>query len=148
MRISIQGIALIKAFEGFRSLPYICPAGVATIGFGNTRYEDGRAVAMHDPAISEDRADALLRATLRSYEQGVAAAVTSAINQAQFDALVCFAYNLGIGALKSSTLLWMVNNNPAAPSIRDQFTKWVNGGGKRLEGLAKRRAAEAALYFS
>ncbi|HRC03299.1 MAG TPA: lysozyme, partial [Niabella sp.] len=68
--------------------------------------------------------------------------------QGQFDALVSFAYNLGIGALQRSTLLKLVRVNPKNPAIADEFAKWVNAGGKRLNGLVKRRAAEAALYFS
>lgn len=145
---SARGLALIKSFEGLRLSPYLCAAGVSTIGWGSTVYEDGRRVRMGDPAITEARAEALLRATLRTYEQGVDSFTRDDVSQAQFDALVSFAYNLGNGALKSSTLLKKVNAAPADAGIRAEFGKWVNAGGKRLAGLVRRRAAEADLYFS
>jgi lysozyme len=84
---------------------------------------------------------------LDTYEKSVDSFCRDDINQNQFDALVSFAYNLGVGNLKSSTLLKKVNANPSDPTIRDEFMKWVNGGGKKLPGLVKRRQAEADLYF-
>lgn len=143
---SDNGIALIKRFEGYRSSPYICPAGVPTIGYGTIIYPDGRKVSRSDADIKESQATAYLRSDVSRFESHVKKMVTSEINQHQFDALVSFAYNLGTGALKRSTLLKKVNADPNDPSIKDEFLRWVNAGGKKLKGLVLRREAEAQLY--
>jgi lysozyme len=140
-------IELIKQFEGFSAVPYMCPAGVATIGYGSTRYADGRKVTMTDNTITVDGAVQLLKQTLNQYELAVDSYCRDDINQNQFDALVDFAYNCGNGNLKSSTLLKKVNINPNDPTIADEFKKWNKGGGKVLKGLVKRREAEVNLYF-
>ena len=146
-KIGNEGIKLIKFFEGFRSNPYLCPAKVPTIGYGNTYYPNGKKVTLNDPPIDENYASQLLLILLDTYEKAVDSYCRDDINQNQFDALVSFAYNLGTGALKSSTLLKKVNANPNDPSIKFEFDKWVMAGGKKLPGLIKRRAAEAELYF-
>lgn len=162
-----NGITMLKKFEGFRSKPYICPAGVPTIGYGNTYYPDGKKVTMKDPEITEAYATAILSQLLSTYEKSVDTYVVDTVNQNQFDALVDFAYNAGLGALKSSTLLKKVNTNPNDPTIANEFAKWVYGGDgtrnkvdddgdglideagekQRLLGLVRRRTAEAELYF-
>ncbi len=98
--------------------------------------------------ITEKEAETLLANDLSSYEKSVNSCVKSSINQNQFDALVSFTYNLGIGNLKSSTLLKKVNKNPDDTSIRYEFVKWIYAGGECLPGLVRRRADEAELYFS
>lgn len=145
---SPKGKDLIKKYEGFRAKPYICPAGVPTIGYGATYYPDGRKVTLKDSAISEVFATNLLETMLSPYEKAVDSFCRDDISQNQFDALVSFAYNLGTNALKNSTLLKKINANPSDQTIRNEFLKWVNAGGKRLEGLVKRRTEEANLYFS
>jgi lysozyme len=140
-------IELIKKFEGFSSKPYLCPAKVATIGYGNTFYANGEKVKLTDIAISESQAVDLLKDTLKQYEKAVDSYCRDDINQNQFDALVDFAYNCGNGNLKSSTLLKKVNANPNDITIGLEFAKWNKGGGKILNGLVKRRAAESELYF-
>jgi lysozyme len=140
-------IELIKKFEGFSSKPYLCPAKVATIGYGNTFYANGEKVKLTDIAISELQAVDLLKDTLKQYEKAVDSYCRDDINQNQFDALVDFAYNCGNGNLKSSTLLKKVNANPNDITIGLEFAKWNKGGGKILNGLVKRRAAESELYF-
>lgn len=147
MKISNNGIELIKKYEGLKLTPYLCPASIPTIGIGSTRYEDGRAVKLTDPKITVERAEILLKNTLKTYENGVSQLVTSEINQNMFDALVSFAYNVGVAALKVSTLLKKVNANPNDPTIEMEFKKWVRGGGKVLPGLVRRRADEVKLYF-
>jgi lysozyme len=147
-KISNKGLELIKKYEGFRSKPYLCPAGVCTIGFGSTYYEDGTKVKLTDPPITEDRATKLLVALLVSFEKAVDSYMRDDITQHQFDALVAFAYNVGTNALKNSSLLRKVNANPNNPTIKDEFLKWVHGGGKVLPGLVKRRQDEATLYFT
>lgn len=147
-KISQKGIDLIKKYEGFSAKPYLCPAQIPTIGYGATYYEDGKKVTLQDSLITEDRGVELLKHLLVTFEKSVDSFCRDDINQNQFDALVSFAYNLGTGSLKSSTLLKKVNANPADPTIKDEFMKWVNAGGKKLPGLVKRRTDEAALYFS
>jgi lysozyme len=148
MRISNSGIELIKRWEGFRSDPYVCPAGVVTIGYGNTYYENGAKIRMSDPPISTSRAEALLRNTVKHYEAGVDSMTRDDITQAQFDALVSFAYNVGLEALRKSTLLKKVNANPNDILIYNQFLRWNKAGGRVLQGLTKRRKEEARMYFT
>lgn len=147
-KISNLGLELIKKYEGFKAKAYLCPANVITIGFGSTYYENGTKVKLTDPLITQERATELLEALLVSYERSVDSYCVDTINQNQFDALCSFAYNCGVGNLKSSTLLKKVNKNPNDPTIKDEFLKWNKGGGKVLTGLTKRRIEEAQLYFS
>jgi len=145
--VSIKGLDLIKKYEGFRSKPYLCPAKVPTIGYGATYYPNGTKVKLTDKAIDKEYATTLLITMLNTYEKAVDSYTTDSITQNQFDALVSLAYNIGVGNLKSSTLLKKVNNNPKDLAIQKEFMKWVNAGGKKLEGLIKRRTEEANLYF-
>lgn len=144
---SAQGLAIIKKHEGLRLSSYLCPAGVPTIGYGNTRYPDGRKVILGEKLSSEKEATQLLLASLQSFEAAVNRHLPN-LNQCQFDALVSFTYNVGTGAFIKSTLLKKAKVNPADPSIVDEFQKWVRGGGKVLPGLVTRRREEANLYFS
>jgi lysozyme len=141
------GIEMIKFFEGFRSAPYKCPAGIPTIGYGATFYPDGKKVTMTDKAITEQEGTALLQNMLVSFEKYVDSYCVDTITQNQFDALVSFTYNLGPANLKSSTLLKKVNANPEDETIHLEFMKWVKAGGKTLKGLVRRREAESQLYF-
>ena len=111
MKISNKGLNLIKEFEGFRKSPYLCPAGVPTIGYGTTRYNDGRQVSLSDSQITEEDALKLLRHQVNSkYSVAVSDAVKHELTQSQFDALTSFTYNLGEGNLRSSTLLRKLNS--------------------------------------
>jgi len=148
MKISQKGIDLIINFEGMCLKPYLCQAKIPTIGIGATFYPDGRKVTMADKPITKEEAIELLKATLAIFEKQVDSFTTDAVTQHQFDALVSFAYNLGSNALKNSTLIKKVNANPNDPTIKDEFMKWVNAGGKKLAGLVRRREAEATLYFT
>ncbi|MEH0008016.1 MAG: lysozyme [Flavobacteriales bacterium] len=139
---------MIENFEGFSANPYCCPGGVPTIGYGATHYGDGRRVKLSDPPIANAAADALLKMQLRGYESGLERYLVQELNQNQFDALVSFAYNMGLGNLKRSTLMRKVNRNPTDPQISDAFKRWIFADGKLLEGLEKRRAREAELYFT
>ena len=147
-KLGPEGFKLIKQFEGFRSKPYLCSAGVPTIGWGSTRYADGTKVTLNDEPITKEQADKLFLVTLRQYELAVDAFCRDDLNQNQFDALVSFAYNLGTQALKGSTLLKLINENPNnVVKIVQNFNKWINAGGKPSNGLIRRRAAEAALFY-
>jgi len=148
MRTSENGLQLITAHEGFRSKPYLCPAGVPTIGYGSTFYPDGLKVTLQDRPVTEAEATALLAAALEGFEGAVNDLVTATITQVQFDALVSFVYNVGRNAFVKSTLLRKVNANPNDPTIYAEFARWNKGGGKVLPGLVKRRKEEAELYFT
>jgi len=147
MKISDKGLRLIKKFEGLRLEPYLDIVGVPTIGYGNTYYENGTRVDLSDESITEAKAELMLKNILKYYEEGVNMYVKKDINQSQFDALVSFSYNLGVGALQKSTLLKKTNINPCDETIKHEFLRWVKAGGKILQGLVKRRKEEAALYF-
>ena len=145
MKTSDKGVALIKQFEGFSAKPYLCPAGVPTIGYGATYYPDGKKVTLRDKPVTEADATAMLRSMLVQYENGVSRYVQVPITQGQFDALVSFAYNLGLAALKGSTLLRLVNERNYVGAAA-QFSRWNKAGGKVLPGLTRRREAERKLF--
>lgn len=145
MKTSDKGVALIKQFEGFSAKPYLCPAGVPTIGYGATYYPDGKKVTLRDKPVTEADATAMLRSVLVQYENGVSRYVQVPITQGQFDALVSFAYNLGLAALKGSTLLRLVNERNYVGAAA-QFSRWNKAGGKVLPGLTRRREAERKLF--
>lgn len=147
MKISPNGLTLLKRFEGFRAKPYLCSAGVPTIGYGNTYYENGIRVKLTDSPIDENWAEQLLKSILTHYELGVDSVTTDNITQNQFDALVIFAYNVGVVNFKKSTLLKLVNQNPNDPNIAKQFMRWTRAGGKVIKGLVLRRNLESQLYF-
>ena len=142
MQVGKNGIDLIKKFEGLRLESYKCPAGLWTIGYGNTMWENTIKVK-ENQVIDIQRAEKLLTYWVNKY----ADKINLKVNQNQFDALVSFAYNVGIGNFDSSTLKKKVIANPNDPTIRDEFMKWVSSKGKQLPGLVKRREAEANLYF-
>jgi lysozyme len=138
--------ALCCQFEGFRASPYPCPAGIPTIGYGSTYYSDGRKVTLGDAAIDEPTARALLRQELEhTYLPGVLRQCPGlAADERRLNAIVDFAYNLGVGRLQTSTLKRKVNAQDWA-GVAEQLRLWTRGGGRVLQGLVKRRQAEAAL---
>lgn len=141
MKTSQKGISLLVDFEGFRPNAYIpVPGDVPTIGFGFTK-----GVKIGD-TMSMSEATARLRSELVEYEHGVANACMVETNQNQFDALVCLAYNIGVGAFKKSTVLKLHNKRDYNAAAR-AFSMWNKSGGKVYPGLVRRRAAEAALYL-
>lgn len=140
-----QAAVLCRRFEGLYLRPYLCPAGVATVGYGSTFYEDGSRVQLTDPAITKDRAEELLVLQLRkTFLPGVLRLCPAVDTPARLGALIDFTYNLGVGALKSSTLRKRVN---AADwdAVPGELLKWDKAGGRVLRGLTLRRQAEAAL---
>jgi lysozyme len=142
MEISRKGIELIKKFEGCRLKAYKCSAGVPTIGYGNTYYENGDKVKIGD-TITLERAEQLLKELVKKYYHQ-----HENITQNQFNAITSFCYNVGNANYNKSTLKKKLLKNPNDPTIRDEFMKWNKGGGKELLGLTRRRKAEADLYFS
>jgi lysozyme len=148
MRLDQKGYDLIKSFEGLSLEPYKCSAGVPTIGYGSTYYENGIKVQMSDAPITGARADILLKNVADRFAQKVANLIKKPITQNQFNALVSFAFNVGSGALASSTLLKLVNENPNNALISKEFLKWNKANGKAVQGLTNRRIKESALYFT
>lgn len=148
MKLSSKGAEFIAGHEGYRTKPYLDPIGIPTIGLGNTYYSDGTKVTMNDPELTRDQVFELFHIVAEDFVKGVNKLVTRELNQNQFDALVSFSYNLGLGNLKSSTLLKKVNSNPCDPTISYEFSRWNKAGGKVLPGLVRRRKEEAELYFS
>lgn len=149
MKISTRGLQLIKDFEGFYSKPYLDPVSIPTIGYGVIKYPDGKLVTMNDKSITEKQASDMLQVLIdKTYAPAVNSQVKVQLNQNQIDALISFTYNLGETNLSKSTLLRKINANPCDPTIAAEFAKWVNAGGKKLNGLVRRRKAESDLYFS
>lgn len=138
--------ALCRQFEGFRAKPYLCPAGIPTIGYGSTYYSGGVKVQLTDSPIDEPSARALLMAELQhTYLPGVlrlCPALTT--DERKLNAIVDFAYNLGVGRLQTSTLRRKINAQDW-DGAKEQLMLWTRGGGKVLPGLVKRRTAECAL---
>ncbi|MEM8721771.1 MAG: glycoside hydrolase family protein [Cyanobacteria bacterium P01_G01_bin.39] len=148
MEISQNCLDIIKKWEGFRSEAYLDPVGIPTIGYGTIRYPDGRKVSLGE-SISEQVAEAFLLQDCEKFARGVTEALKTEVNQNQFDALVSFTYNLGIGAFQGSTLLKKINArkfDEAAP----EFDRWVyatvDGVRTKLEGLVNRRRDERSLF--
>lgn len=151
-KISRKGLDLIATFEGFRGEPYNDPAGFATVGFGHLISKRGvvpedckRSYAGHKPPLTRAQALDLLGEDVERYEKAVRAAVKVPVSQNQFDALVSFAYNLGAGALQSSTLLRKLNQRDYE-GAEDEFLRWTKAGGRELQGLVRRRLAERDLF--
>lgn len=156
MKVSPTGVKMIQNFEGCILHPYKCPAGVPTIGYGNTFYPNGKKVTMKDSPITLERANAIFMFVLSFFEKDVNSLVKTQLNPCQFDALVSFAYNLGSDidaddipeGLGDSTLLKKVNANPKDPSIVNEFLKWNKCNGKVNDTLVKRRTIEAHYYMT
>ena len=149
MKPSENCYTIIKQFEGCKLKAYKDPVGIWTIGFGTIIYPDGAKVKQGD-SITIDRADFLLKWQVlekAAWVNNLVNVIDNWVNQNQYDSLVSFAYNVGTGALKKSTLLKKLLVNPNDPSIEQEFLRWNKAGGKELAGLTKRRQAEADLYF-
>lgn len=144
---SDSGIKLIKSFEGLDLKPYLDSIKKPTIGYGTIMYENGKAVTMQDPAITEQRALDLLTWEVNEKCMGVESYITVPVNDNEFGALVSFAYNLGLGALHGSTLLKLLNSGADRTAVADQFLKWDHAGGVAVAGLTRRRQAERSLFL-
>jgi lysozyme len=148
MKLDDSGYKLIQGFEGLSLVPYLCSAKVATIGYGATFYPSSKKVTMQDAPISLATAKWMFKETADKFAADVNKMIKANINQNQFNAIVCLAYNIGLAGLAKSSLLKKVNVNPSDPTITNSFMIWNKAGGKVLNGLTKRRAIEAKLYFA
>jgi len=137
--------ALARRFEGLYLRPYLCPAGVPTIGYGATYYEDGAPVALTDPPITRERAEALLLRSLRTrYLPALRVLCPRVDDPERLAALLDFTFNLGAGNLRSSTLRRRVNDGLWG-EVPEQLMRWNKAGGRVLRGLTLRRQAECEL---
>lgn len=139
MQISEEGIALIKKFEGCRLESYLCSAGVLTIGYGHTRE------VLEGAQITQGEADEMLWEDIKSFEGYVNDLVFVPLEQCQFDALVCWTFNLGATNLAESTMLKKLNALEYA-EVPYQMRRWNRARGKVLDGLVRRREAESLLF--
>lgn len=135
---------LIQMFESCSLKAYQCPAKIWTIGWGATKYADGRKISPNDK-ITQQQADELFNVLIAEFETGVKKLVKVPLTENQIGALVSFAYNCGLGNFASSTLLKKINASDFVGADKE-FSKWVKAGGKQLPGLVKRRIQEAALF--
>lgn len=141
---SSKCIDLIKKFEGLFLKSYLCPAGVPTIGYGSTMWNDSKKVKIGE-VITLEGAEKLLMWEL---EKKSVCLQKLNLNQNQFDSLLSFIYNVGVGAFTKSTLLKIIKVNPNDVKVREQLMRWVNKSSSFEKGLTRRRTAEANLYFT
>ena len=168
MKTSDKGIHLMHQFEGFRNRPYLCPAHIWTCGFGSVLYQEQIRLPMvrvpdkHTPMIrkemplkpednrvwSKEELVTIFKNDLAAFERGVLRLVPGVFgHQGRFDALVCLAYNIGLGNIQRSTIRMRANRGDW-DGAADAFRVWTKGGGKVLPGLVKRREAEIALFLA
>ena len=158
MKVSQRCKEMIKHHEGVRFKPYRCPAKLWTVGVGHVLYPDQGRLPLDQrdafPLKAEDNrvfsgaeVDGILSADLRRFEVGVAKLFPVGLTQGQNDALVSFAFNLGLGGVQRSTLRQKVLRGEIEAAA-DEFLKFTRGGGKILPGLVKRRNDERALFLS
>lgn len=147
MKTDKNGLEFIKDEEGLRLKAYLCPAGVWTIGYGNTYNLDNSKVK-EGQIITKVEADELFIKKLKVYEDSVNENVKVTINQNQFNALVSFCYNVGTFAFSTSTLLKKINSKAPLSNVIIEFNKWVHAGKKVITVLVSRRKREIDLYKS
>lgn len=141
MKASVDAYELIKQFEGLRLEAYLCPAGIWTIGYGHT------SGVSPNSFITIQEADEYLHRDVAAIEMQLNK-LNLSLRKCQWDAIVSFVFNIGIGNFKASTLLAKIRINPDDNSIIDEFLRWVYANGKVMRGLQKRRLTEMKLYFS
>lgn len=158
MKVSDQAVKMIKHHEGVRQKPYRCPANLWTIGVGHVLYPEQARLKMDDRMLvplrpednrtfSMEEVDAILKSDLARFERGVEQYCPVKLTQGQFDALVSFSFNVGLGTLQRSTLRQKVNRQDFEGASAE-FLKYIMAGGKILKGLQNRRNDERALFNS
>lgn len=138
-------LAMIKKFEGLRLKAYLCPAGLWTIGYGSTRINN-RDVIESDTCTAEE-AEALLVETVSRLKFSVRRMVKRELKQNEYDALISFAYNVGLGNFQKSSMLILINASAPPNIIALEFPRWNKSKGKILAGLVARRKEEMDLYL-
>jgi len=148
MKLNNNGYLLICEFEGLSLKPYLCPAKIPTIGYGNCYYPDGKRVTMLDKEINKQQAFDMFKSIADRFASKVSNLVKTPLNQNQFNALVSLSYNIGMANFMNSTLLKLVNKNHNDILIGLEFKKWNKVNKKVVAGLTRRRNYEADIYFS
>ena len=143
MKVSEKGLELIRSFEGCRLTAYKCQAGRWTIGYGHTGKE-----VVEGLQITQARATDFLLLDVNQVLKMLRTELRVPVRQCQLDALVSLGFNIGVDALRRSTLMRLVNRNPDDLNIQGEFNRWVYAKGVVSNGLVRRRAAEAKLYAS
>jgi lysozyme len=148
MIVSLAAIELTKRHEGFSPVVYNCPGGHATIGYGH-KIHDGPFTKQDERLQwSQEHAEIVLRCDMTIAEQAVNLKVRVPLNQNQFDSLVCWTYNMGIGRLREADCTWLRELNKGNYSVvPEQLKRWTKVGGKELPGLVTRRNDEANLFL-
>lgn len=143
--LSGEGRVLIRHFEGLRLSPYHDDAGYPTIGYGHLLSKEKLAdLSLWPSLLDVTDADDLLKTDVKLFEHAVARLISVPLSQGQFDALVSFSFNLGIGALKMSTLRHVLNQGHYY-QVPHELRRWVFAGGQKLRGLVRRREAEVTI---
>lgn len=146
IQISENGLNLIREFEGLRLNAYLDSAGIPTIGFGTTRYEDGSRVKIGDKITKQKAFHLLSRHLDNEVIPVIAVNVKSALQQHQIDALASLIYNIGAGNFRTSSVLKKINDNAGLKEIKNSWIMWNKAKGKVLPGLVRRRAAEFKMF--
>ena len=142
--ISQTALDLVKQFEGFSPTRYVCSGGKLTIGYGHVITTPH--IKDFEKPITQKRAEQILMMDMTYAQRAVDRLVKVPLNQNQFDALVSFVFNIGEGAFAASTLLRQLNKGRYQEAAAE-FMRWIHAGGKRLDGLIRRRRAEQALFL-
>jgi lysozyme len=146
MKITAEGLSLIKQFEGFRSVAYRDAVGIWTIGYGHTAMA-GAPEVMPSMTITQSEGEQILARDIEQFARGVRQVLAVTLSDRQFSALVSFAFNVGLGNFRKSSVLSAANRSDFAAVVR-RLQLWNKAGGRVLPGLVRRRAAEAALFAS
>jgi len=147
MRVNDKALEIIKAFEGFSSVPYLDPIGIATIGFGSIWDINGDRITMRHVPINNDEATELLRKEVHHVEAAIKKLISAELTENMFSAIGSLTYNIGTGNLQRSTLRIKINRGKYLDAA-DEFPKWRRAGGRILKGLVRRRQAEKNLFLS
>ena len=145
MQISNAGLQLIKRFEGCKLKPYLCPAKKWTVGYGHVLGNGVTLAEADNRTFTKEEVDALLRSDLRRFERGVLRYCTVYLSQFEFDTLVSFSYNLGLGTLQRSTLRQKILRQDGEAASKE-LLKYDKVGGQAVKGLTRRREAEYRLF--
>ena len=148
MKLNNSGYLFITEFEGYSSKPYLCPAKIPTIGYGNTYYPNGKKVTLLDPPITKVQAFEMFKIIADKFALGVIKCIKKEISQNMLNSLVSLCYNIGISNFMNSTLLKKVNANPKDETIFNEFCRWNKVNKKEVLGLTNRRNKEAVNYFT
>ena len=145
MKINEDGLNIIKHYEGWSSTPYLCPAGIPTIGYGSIWDLEGDRVTMEHREISEKEGEILLLRELSHIYKALARLVKVPLTANQYSALCSFCFNVGTGNFQASTLRNRLNRKDYSGAA-SEFWKWRRGGGRILPGLVRRRKSEEVLF--